>query len=320
MIKPFVEVLNLYLREGNRDNKPKSRKRDEVSGESLKRFFRGWNVSNVSGARVIKGKVVSDYREWRKSGGASPATIARDISVASSAINYCIRDLDWDLLNPFEKRAYSSADRKKISPRHRVLTEAEESALLAHASGVLRDLILFYLETGVRATEALNLEWSRVVDDMVIFNADDHKSGYVDTCLLNQAALDVIARQPKHDTFVFNMDGQKVSYYWLRGAWKRLKIKAGITDLRIHDLRKTCGDRLRRRYGLEVAQAQLRHREKSTTEKAYAPSSSAIVRDALLKSKLIESQQVLSDKTAEMVPEGRFELPTYALRMRRLIH
>jgi len=319
MVKSFCEILTLYLKEGNLENKPKSRKRDEVCAVPLRQFFKGWRVSGMGGEKVIVGKKVSEYREWRKAAGVSVQTIAREIVVASCAIRYCVRDLDWDLENPFKERAYSKRDRKLVVPRMRNTTQDEIDMLLREASPLLRDLIEFYLETGMRVNEALNLKRIRVVGDVAIMGADDHKGGFGDARFLNDAALQIINRQPAHE-YVFSDNGLKVSYWMIRNQWRQLRKRCGIPDINMQDLRKLCGQRARDRYGLDVAQGQLGHKTRSTTEGWYTRVSADSVRNALLRSSNTESQQTLSPKGIKMVPETGIEPATYALRMPRLIH
>ena len=91
MIKTLHEVLTLYIKEGNQESKPKTRKRDEACALLLKQFFRGWKVANQSGSKIINGRKITEYREWRKAQGVSVTTIAREISVASCAVTYCAR-------------------------------------------------------------------------------------------------------------------------------------------------------------------------------------------------------------------------------------
>ncbi len=284
--------------------------------------------------KIINGQKVADFRSMRALQGRSVETVARDIQVAINAINYCIEDLDWDLNNPFSRRKYGKKDRQKVRPRDRTLSGEEEKALfksipLLNISDdyklLLHSLLRFYLETGMRANEALGLERKRVLDDVAFMGWDDHKGGYFDGRYLNHMARKIIARQPEHDQYVFSRKGQRVSYDWLKKPFARLKEKAGITDFVLHDLRRTSGERARLLFGLEYAQALLGHKDQSTTERQYTPVSADICR-VIQESALPYSEtQVEGNRDkgnnkknqGDMVPGGRFELPTYALRMRR---
>lgn len=85
-----------------------------------------------------------------------------------------------------------------------------------------------------------------------------------------------------------------MSYWCLRNQWRTLRNTIGSPDLRLHDLRRTCGDRLRQDFDLETAQSQLGHADKSTTEAIYAPSKVDKVRRAVLGSAKIVSLRPLS--------------------------
>jgi integrase len=338
MIKSFHEVMNLYLRGGNAGKTTSSRKRDEASAAVLMRFFYGWSLGNVAGNKqnkVIFGQKVSDFRAMRALEGRSIETIARDIQTASNAVKYCRRELDWDINNPFDDRKYGARDRQKVSPRKRVISIEEERALFEAIPGLLGypeyerlldDLLTAYLLTGMRSNELLKLERSRVKGDVAYMRWSDHKGGYDDGRYLVPEVLEIFQRQPDHKlVFTRPEKGRRVglTQTWLRKVFARLKKKAEIDDIRIHDLRRTAGKRARMQYGLEYEQALLGHKDMSTTERQYTPVSADTCR-AIRESARPIGQVPDSDKSVHrlslnnqgnMEPEGGFEPPTYALRM-----
>ena len=319
MVKSFNEVMTLYLKSGNIGNKPLSRKRDGVCAEQLRQFFRGKKLSDVKHPHAIKGADVAEYREWRKAAGIKPVSVAREITVASAAIRWCNRELDWELRNPFQDRQYSRTDKKLVQPRERIATPQEVVMLLEKSEGLFRDLIIFYLSTGFRAKEALTLRAENVIGDEAYLLPEDNKAGELAVRYLPPEAQQILARQPKSE-YAFSLDGEPVSYWWLRNRWRKLKKDCGIEDLRLHDLRRTCGDRLRQEHSLEVAQSQLGHKSYTTTERAYAKNKVDKARSALLGKKVVPCEQPLSPEPANLVPERGFEPPTYALRMRGQVH
>ena len=312
MTKSFFEVINTYLKRGNRGNKPKSRKRDEQCADALKLFFKNWRISEDKGHKVVKRGTVEEYRLWRLGMGISEHTVAREIAIASRAIEWWNDAEETDFKNPFRKKQYSG---RKPRGRTRIASDEEIELLLKSSEGLVKDLIEFYLETGMRAKEPLELPKDRIIGDMAVLSEGDHKGGYVDARYLSDRALAILNKYDGEYAF-----GEKVSYWWLRNQWRKLRKDCELEDLNIHDLRRTCGDRMRRLYGLEVAQAQLGHRSKSTTEAVYAPMSADFVRSALLGQNGSPCEGTLTRRASEDVPGGGFEPPTYALRMRGLLH
>lgn len=334
MIKSFHEVMMQYLRRGNAGKTASSKRRDEASAAVLMRFFYGWNLGNVAGNKqnkVIFGQKVSDFRAFRAMEGRAIETIARDIQTANNAVKYCRRELDWDLNNPFEDRKYGHREKQRVTVRHRVISPEEERALFAAIPGlmnypeyeqILDDLLNVYLLTGMRANEVLKLTRDRVKGDIAFMRWSDHKGGYADGRYLVPEAISIFNRQPEHE-YVFTRPekGKRVpiSQTWLRKVFAKLKKKAELIDLRIHDFRATAGDRARMIYGLEYAQALLGHKDKSTTERRYAPVSAdwcrQIRESAQSAGSVPDFQNPLHEKAVsnqgEVVPERGIEPPTY---------
>jgi integrase len=71
----------------------------------------------------------------------------------------------------------------------------------------------------------------------------------------------------------------------LKRPWNKVKEKANIPDVRIHDVRRTYGLAVARRAGLHVAQKALRHSDIRVTERVYAPLGLDDLRESLEKVK-----------------------------------
>lgn len=67
----------------------------------------------------------------------------------------------------------------------------------------------------------------------------------------------------------------------LRGPWERIKTRAGLQNVRIHDLRRTFGLAIARSSGLHIASKLLRHADIKVTERVYAPLGLEELRDAV---------------------------------------
>ena len=100
------------------------------------------------------------------------------------------------------------------------------------------DIIRLLLLTGCRKSEILTLRWSEVDGDTL--RLAEAKTG-ARTVWLSEAAQAVIARQPRTGSpFVFPSprDPARPQSRNL-GFWPRARRKAGIEDVRLHDLRHT---------------------------------------------------------------------------------
>ncbi len=122
------------------------------------------------------------------------------------------------------------------NPRNRRLRRGELERLLTAASSqrniYIAPIIEFAIETGMRRSEILNLRWVDIDLDNGFAFLFDTKNGEDRTVPLTKTARDVLSKLPKQDERVF-----PISANCVRLAWERCRKKAGISDLRFHDLR-----------------------------------------------------------------------------------
>lgn len=301
----FVDLLNTYISEGIIYLKPSTQKRERVCAKQLRRLFRGyvvtWNPEDVVKGKALNGKSIMAYRERRISEGVNPLSVERELATASNVLKYCRNELDYSIPADLFKDRKRSKRHKVVRQRSRLLNEIEEERLLRCADLKLQDIILFVLETGLRRSELVKLRKKQIVADEIFFTPYEHKSGTYTSCFLSLKAQDILKKYDGENIF-------NIPDIWLKRHWYKAVKASGLENLRFHDLRRTCGHRLRQQYGLEVAQAQLRHKSKTTTEAHYAQSNADIVRKAVY-------LETTSSFVANVAPEGGIEPPTYALRM-----
>lgn len=139
--------------------------------------------------------------------------------------------------------AYEEADRllariKKGAPNKALLRakrkKAREKAASQHAVAAIR-LLLF---TGARLGEILSLKWEQVHIDRGLAILPDSKTGQK-AVFLNAPALDVLANLPRleNNPYVICGDKQGEALVNLQKPWRRIRERAGLSDVRLHDLR-----------------------------------------------------------------------------------
>jgi len=172
---------------------------------------------------------------------ASKATTNRYLAVIRSVL---IRARDeWEWVEKVPKIKLF----KEPEGRERSITPAEANRLLAELPPHLRDMALFTLHTGLRQSNVLQLEWSCV--DLARCHAwvrsENSKNRKPISINLNARAMDVLNRQiGKHPVRVFTCNGKPISEV-ANQTWKSALARAGIQDLRWHDLRHTWATWLR---------------------------------------------------------------------------
>lgn len=157
-----------------------------------------------------------------------------------------------------------------------VLGEAERDGSESRdAVAVLRLLAL----TGCRVSEIRTLRWEEVDFEGACLRLRDSKTG-PKTVTLNGPALEVLAKRNRGGEWVFPVRGGKGPLPTLQRPWERIRERAGMPDLRMHDLRHSfasvgaCSGQ-----SLIVIGALLGHRKAATTQR-YAHLSNDPLRSA----------------------------------------
>lgn len=267
--RSFFDVIGAY-RDANKNKASKDR--DNYSLQHLYPYFQDAIMNKLTGADV-RSYIALRLRSVK------PATVNREIGLVSAAINYCIAQLDWELPNPFMGKALPENNN-----RERWLTRSEAEALIRAARTAKRapHLPLFIqlaLNTGMRKSEMLGLEWSRV--DLgrgeVHLKPEHQKNRKVGVVPLNAAARAAIVelgklrteRCPSSPWLFCSASGAQIKN--VRKSFSTAVKKADLQNVRIHDLRRTCGSWMAQA-GVPIQQISelLRHSDISTTHKRYA--------------------------------------------------
>lgn len=286
------DILTPYLRAGGSWKAQSTLRVEAGLSRPLERLFKGyWITAAPSDMRkhrlIITGQTVAQYRDRRKLEGLCANSIHRELVVASGACKYAITELNLDIPNPFAGRTITRKDQRTVQPRKRLLGDDEQLSLLIACQQPLRDMILLWLETGLRVNELRLLRHEQIaIDEKIIrFRPEEHKSGTFDACALTDDAIALIGRQPTREgcPYVFQRDGTPMAYTSLWALWNAARKTAGCADLQMRDLRRTGLQQWRNAFGIEAAQAQARHKDRRTTERVYARPSVEIAVEALKK-------------------------------------
>lgn len=189
-----------------------------------------WSMANLSASRIA---AYRDERLKEVSGG----TVIRELAYLSSIINHARREWGINVPNPVQMV------RKPQSPqaRSRVLTEEEITKLLQALEPVGRrshwtkPAVQLALATAMRRGELLSLRWENIDLQSRTAFLPDTKNGDSRTVPLSTAAIQVLQGLPKHISGVVI----PVKFFTLDAAFKRALKRAGLKEVRFHDLRRT---------------------------------------------------------------------------------
>jgi integrase len=191
---------------------------------------------------------VAAYRDERLK-VVSTASVIRELNTLAHAIDVARKEWGVHLVqNPVRMIRRPSPPRG----RDRRLNGDEEQRLLEAAdagrSRYMRPLIILAIETAMRQGELLSLTWNDIDLDKRIAHLDMTKNGESRDVPLSSRALDALAafKQMQVDERVVPTTKSAVVQ-----AWGHLRERAGVPDLRFHDLRHEGVSRLLER-GLNV--------------------------------------------------------------------
>lgn len=232
----LADALTRYVREVTAYKKgaaQEERRARQITASSLGPVFLG----------VIGGKEIANYRDRRAAAGKSPNTIRLELALLSHL--YTVARTEWGmttLVNPVE---YVKKP-KLPAGRTRRLEPKEEGKLLRAAKdygGNLESIIRFALETGMRRSELVELLWEHVKlakRILTIAETKDAKETRGRDVPLSSEAISILKKLPRHlNGRVWDITENGVSQ-----AFSRICRRAGLSDLRFHDLRHEATSRL----------------------------------------------------------------------------
>lgn len=173
--------------------------------------------------------------------GLAPASCDHHVKLLRQSLNLAI---EWDMLdkNPAAKVPLFNVDNKV----EHYLDDAELGRLLtvlrsADSPRSVCQIALFLLSTGARLNEALSATWGQIDRQTRVWRipAAVSKSGKIRVVPLNDSALEVLAELDTEGEFegLFVNRQTGKPYTTITKVWSRLRIKAGLSHFRIHDLR-----------------------------------------------------------------------------------
>ncbi len=245
----FREFATTYLRDYAHPNK-RSAGRDEEIVKVLNRAFGSVLLHEVTAHRIEQFKRERLAGKWRSHGYSGPAksiqpgTVNRELDTLRSIFSKAV---EWRKL---QEQPMAAVRRLKVDNRRtRILTEAEQLALLAACPAKLGRFVRLALITGARAGELLALTWEDIGDDELTFV--ETKNGRSRRLPLSQAIRAVLAqcpRRPGHDGVVF-LNARTGKPYTVNGVahvFRRALTRAGIAtgDVSLHTLRHTALSRM----------------------------------------------------------------------------
>lgn len=177
-------------------------------------------------------QAIASFRDERLE-QVKPGTVRRELALLRHIIETARRD--WGMRigeNPARLVSLPIADDQRERRLEPGEFERLTAALTSMRNTQVKTAFLLAIETGLRRGELLTLDWRYIDLDRRTAHIPVTKTGVARTIPLTEGAIEILAALANRTGPVFSMSGNA-----LRLAWERLRAKAGVRDLRFHDLR-----------------------------------------------------------------------------------
>lgn len=211
-------------------------KRTRTPSSLFKTHFADW-----AGRKLSSIKATEVQKHHAKIGKKHPAAANRAMQLLRALYNKAIYWGHFKGENPADR-----FERFKETPRRRFLHPDEMAVFfdaLATAPPTFRDFVLLCLFTGARRSNIQAMRWVDINFERAEWVIPETKNGEPHLLPLVPQAMTILEyRQQDTDSpWVLPSHSASGHYEEPKRAWETLLNRAGIDDLRIHDLRRTVG-------------------------------------------------------------------------------
>jgi integrase len=208
--------------------------RDEITYKRITRMFGDTRLKDITRYAV------QQFQNGLAEEKLSPASIDHHPKLLRRMLNLAVQ---WDML---EKNPLRGIQLLNVDNRVEHYLDDEQlkrllAVLHADSNRMVCLLLMFLLSTGARSNEARQATWSQIDQENGVWRipATNSKSKKIRSVPLNDSALWVLEQvdtQGKHEVVFANPETGK-AYTPVTHFWYRLRKKANIPNVRIHDLR-----------------------------------------------------------------------------------
>jgi len=230
-----AELSQRYLRE----HAPKKKQSSVETDERLLKLY----ILPAIGSQTVESLTTDDASRLHHSLHKKPIQANRVLALFSKLLSLAER---WGM-RPLGSNPCRHVERFRENKRERFLSSSELTRLGEALADVERDAsehlsailaIRLLLLTGARRNEILTLRWSEVDLERSCLQLADSKTGKK-IIRLGGAALELLSDAPRQEGNPYVCFGEREGGHFigLQRPWKRIQKKAGLEEVRLHDLR-----------------------------------------------------------------------------------
>jgi integrase len=236
----FSDFVNEYFLPFSKLNK-KSYERDLRLSKIFCELFAGKTLKEIKASDIEKFKLHHSTTKSRYNKILAPATVNRELAILSKIFSLAV---EYEVLsyNPCQKVKPLRADNQRI----RYLSEDEEKRLLEDLKNneLLKNIIIFAVNTGMRRGEIFNLTWFDLDFNRNVLNVRQTKTGKDRVIPMNDKIRLILENMPKTNEFVFTSPRTNGKLVDVKKGFRKALEEAKIFDFHFHDLRHTFATRL----------------------------------------------------------------------------
>lgn len=270
----------------------KKGKRVQENSNNFSRWFVRRNLGRKKAAEFSH----EDASRLHKQMGKTPGSANRAVQLGRAMFNFGMKTR----FIPNADNPFAGVSLYPENERDRVLSDVEAGRLIRAISQAplkhcqertLADLIMLWLLTGVRKTTVLSMEWSELDEDAWLWKipAAKMKGRKMQEILLGPAEIEILSTRKhllmdagKLNNFVFPSDKSASGHIEDPGnAWETLRDNVGLSDVWIHDLRRSLASAMANTgANVAVVKQALAHTDERTTMRAYIRTNRQVQLDA----------------------------------------
>jgi len=225
----FGDFAEKYLSLYAQTNKT-SWKTDRSCVKYMKDFFGDKHLAKLSSEDIEK------FKKEKLGTGAQKSTVNRYLAILRKMLNLAKEWGDFPENKQIRIQLLNEGDNRK----ERILTEDEEQRLFLTSSELVKSVVFFALNTGMRLREILNIKWSQIDLNEGHIKVENTKSRRnrlvgINTPLLQK--LQELRLANDQSPYVYSNPRTRKPYGDIRNGFIGACRRADIKELRFHDLR-----------------------------------------------------------------------------------
>jgi integrase len=266
----FGELLEAYIRGHLKLNANDPERAEGDLRWMAKKYFDAWTSRRIDSIRIedvlaLRNKIGLAHRyQANRLVQTVKALFSWSAGRKDGKVNF------WPVANPARDiELYPEEKRRRFLQPEELVKFNHELKKEVHRD--LHDFLILALATGARKSNVFAMRWTDISFERANWRVPFSKSGEGYDVALTPAAIKVIRRRrgesPDDAEFVFPSHGKSGHLVDLKKQWYAFRERAGIPDVRIHDIRRSRGSYLAiAGVSLQQIGAVLGHRSLGSTE------------------------------------------------------